>query len=353
MKFACYTDLDGLPDSADALFAQAERESLFFSRPWFENLLRHGVDAGSSIVLGCVVDEGRVLAILPLIGSGTGQWHSLGHLYTSRFTLLLAEDASPQVMDCLVAGLRRLPLASLRLHPVAEDDGNLERLRRALEASGLSCHHYFRFHNWVHRLAGQPFDAYMADRPARVRNTIARKQRKLEREHDCRIRLYPDADHGDLQQGIADYHAVYRASWKAHEQFVDFVDGLMRVLADRGWLRLAILYVDAQPVAAQLWFVAHRKATIFRLAYDEAWKAYSPGSILMRHLMQQVIDVDRVEEIDFLTGNDGYKQDWMSERRQRLGLYCAKATQAQSGAASLLERLKGRLTRLNPMRIPT
>lgn len=349
MQFACYADLDDLPDGAGALFAQAERQSIFFSRPWFENLLRHGVDADRTIVLGCVVDAERVLALLPLMRSGTGRWHALGHLYTSRFTLLLDAAASPDVVDCLVAGLVRLPLASLRLHPVAEDDDNLARLRQALESSGMSCHHYFRFHNWVHRVDGESFDAYMASRPSRVRNTIERKRRKLERQHDIEIRLYAD---GDLQRGIADYHAVYRASWKAHEQFVDFVDGLVQTLALRGWLRLAILYVDARPVAAQLWFVAHGKASIFRLAYDEAWKAYSPGSILTRHLMAQVIDVDRVEEIDFLTGNDAYKQDWMSERRQRLGLYCARTAQPKGQAARLLDRLRAGLARCRPRRLP-
>jgi hypothetical protein len=66
----------------------------------------------------------------------------------------------------------------------------------------------------------------------------------------------------------------------------------------------------------------HGKASIFKLAYDKAWRDYSPGSILTRYLMQQVIDSDKVHEIDFLTGNDAYKQEWMSERRKRWALYC-------------------------------
>jgi CelD/BcsL family acetyltransferase involved in cellulose biosynthesis len=116
---------------------------------------------------------------------------------------------------------------------------------------------------------------------------------------------------------MADYHAVYTASWKANEQYVDFLDGMVAALSKPGWSRLAVLYVGNSPVAAQLWFVVHGRASIFRLAYDEAWRQYSPGSILTGHLMEYVIDTDRVEEIDFLTGNDAYKQDWMSERRER------------------------------------
>ena len=37
-------------------------------------------------------------------------------------------------------------------------------------------------------------------------------------------------------------------------------------------------------------------------------------------LCRHVIDEDRVEEIDFLIGDDAYKQDWMSARRERWGV---------------------------------
>jgi len=66
------------------------------------------------------------------------------------------------------------------------------------------------------------------------------------------------------------------------------------------------------------------KASIFRLAYDEEWKRYSPGSILTAYLMRHVINIDKVEEIDFLTGNEPYKQDWMTERRERYRVHFIK-----------------------------
>lgn len=36
--------------------------------------------------------------------------------------------------------------------------------------------------------------------------------------------------------------------------------------------------------------------------------------------MEHVIDVDRVREVDYLTGDDAYKKDWMSHRRERWGI---------------------------------
>jgi hypothetical protein len=235
-----------------------------------------------------------------------------------------------------------LPAHSLYLDPVAKNDSILHSLRQAMESSGFSCHGSFRFYNWIHRLQGQSSADYMADRPARVRNTVARKRRKLEREHGYRIRLFTGHD---LRQGIADYNAVYAASWKANEVFEDFVRELAECFSESGWLRLAILYIEDQPSAAQLWFVAYGKASIFKLAYDEAWKKYSPGSILIAYLMEYVIDTDKVEEIEFLTGNDAYKQDWMSERRERWRLCGGNTHRARNWGAQLLDSL-GKLQEL-------
>ncbi|MCG8426572.1 MAG: GNAT family N-acetyltransferase, partial [Chromatiales bacterium] len=161
-------------------------------------------------------------------------------------------------------------------------------------------------------------EQYLAERPSWVRNTIARKRRKLQREHSYEIRLYTG---DDLEQAAADYNTIYKANWKGGERFTGFVPALVNTMAQQpGWLRLAILYIDGQPAAGQIWFVVHGKASIFRLAYDETWQRYFPGSILTTCLMEHVIDTDKVELIDFLVGNEHYEQDWMSECKERWGL---------------------------------
>jgi len=343
MEFAGYTEWDQLPESADTLFADAEKESIFLSRTWLENLTRSALEDDQSMLLAFVVRGDRVLAILPLMGRDGEHWYSLGHLYTSLFSLSLAQNDRQAILACLVEGLSRLPAHSLRLAPVAEDDDRLHSLQKAMESSGFLCHRYFRFYNWIHRLQDETFADYMAARPTRVRNTIARKRRKLEREHGYCIRLYTG---NDLQKGLADYNAVHTASWKAKELFGGFVEGIAVSLSDRGWLRLAVLYIEEKPAAAQFWFVAHGKASIFKLAYDEAWKRYSPGSILISYLMEHVIDTDKVGEIDFLTGNDAYKMDWMTDRRVRWGLYCGKPRQPPRRTAGLADTVKAWVQRL-------
>ncbi|MDH5601061.1 MAG: GNAT family N-acetyltransferase [Gammaproteobacteria bacterium] len=336
MKFECYTNWDNLPESANTLFEQSAKDNIFYSRPWFENLSAV-LNGDNAMALACVVNGDTVLAILPLIKSTGKSWYSLKHRYTPHFSLLLADENKQQVLACLSIGLSQLPISGLILEPVARDDTHLAGLAQAMEATGFECNYFFRHYNWIYRVHGQSYHDYISARPARLRNTISRKTRKLERDHGYEIHLYSG---NEVPAAMPDYYAVYSASWKANEQYVSFLNNVVTRFSKKDWSRLAILYIEGQPAAAQLWFVHHGKASIFRLSYDEAWKQYSVGSILTAFLMEYVIDTDKVKEIDFLTGNDAYKQDWMSERRERYSLGCVKNAKPETWYERLFESLK-------------
>lgn len=337
MRFVTYRGIDQLPADADRLFALAERHSMFLARPWFENLAATALQDGQALSLACVIDGDTVLAILPLMKPAGGVFHALKHRYSSRYSVLLGPNHQPATLACLARGLRASHFDSLLLEPVADTDNAMAGLQTNLQAVGFVCRRHFRFYNWILEVADQSFDDYMASRPARLRNTIARKRRKLEREQAYRIRLFVGRD---APPAMADYYRVYGASWKASEQYTALLDGLVAAFSKRGWSRLAVLYIGERPAAAQLWFVLHPKAYIFRLAYDETWQRYSPGSLLTAYLMEQVIDTDQVEEIDFLTGNEAYKQDWMSDRSERWALSCQQARKPERRFASWLGAIK-------------
>ena len=278
-----------------------------------------------------------------MVRRAEGSLSSLSNNFTTLYSLLITNnDQQDAILTCLADGLFQISFQPIRFEPIDTNDGNMTRLRQSLESCGFQSHPYFRFYNWMHPLNGQSFDEYMAERPANLRNTIRRKQHKLEREHDYDIRLYKDAG---IDQALVDYDAVYRASWKASEFFSNFTPALVKSLSQLGWSRLAILYINEQPIAAQIWFVVHDKANIYRLVYDEDWKKYSPGSLLTQYLMRYVIDTDKVSEIDFLTGNERYKQDWMTVRRERLGIRFAKQPEQKNSFSRTIQSLKKLLPR--------
>ena len=61
----------------------------------------------------------------------------------------------------------------------------------------------------------------------------------------------------------------------------------------------------------------------------------------MSYLLEHVIDTDKVTDIDFLSGNDAYKKDWMSERRERFALVCVKKAKVEKVQAhSLFNKIR-------------
>ena len=99
--------------------------------------------------------------------------------------------------------------------------------------------------------------------------------RRFERERGHIEIVSTDAG---LEDSIKAYSTVYAASWKRPEPHPDFMPGLIRLCARRGWLRLGIARVGDRPIAAQLWIVANGRASIFKLAYDSEFTRLSPAA---------------------------------------------------------------------------
>ena len=105
-------------------------------------------------------------------------------------------------------------------------------------------------------------------------------------------------------------------------------------------MRLGVAEIDGQAVAAQFWTVEGGQAFIHKLAHDEAARKHSPGTLLSAMMFAHVIDIDRVSLIDFGTGDDPYKRDWMESARTRYKLeyYRPEAVRSWGNLAKLAAR---------------
>lgn len=163
-------------------------------------------------------------------------------------------------------------------------------------------------------------DDYWQRRPSKLKNTLKRKQDLINKDNKFNVRIVSKGNNEILLQALIDYHQVYYHSWKRPEPKPSFIDCVCLYLWQNNALRLGLIYYDNQPIAAQIWFVHNQTAQIFKLAYHKEFTRYSPGTVLTAALLQHVISQDSVSEIDFLTGNDEYKKDWMTENRPLYGV---------------------------------
>jgi hypothetical protein len=243
---------------------------------------------------------------------------ALGNFYTCLYAPAVANSVTPVHLAHLFNDIKlaHAPLASISLAPLETESHLLRLLQQGMDQAGLHTYSHPAFGNWYLPVASS-WSQYMAARPGELRSTLKRMGKKFASAAGrFEIVVSPER----AAAAIAAYTTVYNTSWKRPEPFAGFMPGLAHACAAHGWLRLGLAWVGDRPVAAQLWIVAGGKANIYKLAYDAEFKHLSPGSLLTAQLMQWVIDEDKVTEIDYMKGDDAYKNQWMTHRRERMGL---------------------------------
>lgn len=343
LTVTAYHDPQALPPEVQRYINKAEKRNVGFGLSWYTNLVRTVYAKDAGMVRFYVLGKGaQILGVLPLRAEKQRRGWEIGALsnfYTSLYEPVLEPDLkAPEMVLMLDALERDFPrLRSLALAPMDPASHAYQTLLCAMRGKGWIPFEYFAFANWYQPVVSS-WEQYLSERSSTLQNTLRRMGKKFAADQGS-LQLVTSAK--DIPAAIAAYERVYAESWKKPEPFPLFMPGLLQTCATKGFLRLGIAWLDGQPVAAQLWIVSHGRAEIYKLAYDERFKAYSPGTLLTAMLMRHVIEVDKVSEVDYLIGDDPYKKTWMSHQRTRWGLI-AYNPRSLFGLAGLAQEAAGR-----------
>lgn len=289
-------DEAGLPADARA----GAPASPFDRAAWFDLLAAHGF-AGEGRI-DAHGTAGSVTAWLPLRRDHVGQLSGLANWYSfSIRPLFTGEGDRAAALRALFAKLRK-GAGRLTLYPVP--DAAQADVAGAMRAAGW----------WVKAmpagdrhwldLSGMTHDDWWESRPGALKNTVKRKAKKGMVD----IQLLTEFDPGSW----AAYESIYAASWKPEEGDPALLRAFAECESRRGTFRMGIARIEGILVAAQYWTVEDGTAFIHKLAHVEDSLKASPGTLLSAALFRHVIEVDGVARVDFGTGNDGYKKDWMN-----------------------------------------
>jgi len=301
-------------------FGSAESIGIQLGHDWYKNLIDTVFPKHPGVQIFVLYRDGTPVAALPLLTTRrrlAARIASLSNYYTALFAPVIRPGMKAYDLVPLLKAVRRAHpgFDSMSLAPMDPNTLAYRMLLNAMSGAGLMPFRYYCFGNWYLKVESD-WKNYLLSRKGKQRNTISRMTKKLATDGG-RLELISVED---LERGLSAYEDVYAASWKKGEPHQEFIPGLLRTCARRGWLRLGIAWLDGKAIAAQIWIVAYGKADIYKVAYDEAYKAYSPGTLLTAMLMQHVMEVDKVAEVDYLIGDDPYKETWMSDRRERWGI---------------------------------
>jgi hypothetical protein len=317
-------------DSVNVLQALTLRQASapFDRAEWFALLAETGLppliavaqEAGETAALALTENRGHITALR--------NWYS----FTWR-ALAPAGQAGDRLLEAIAAGLKARG-HRVTFEPVPNEDGSAMRLAHAFRAAGWQVMVEPCDINHVLPVRGRSFAEYWESRPGPLRTTLKRKANKVE------VAVLTRFD----PQVWADYEAIYAASWKPAEDHPAMLRAFAEAEGAAGRLRLGIARAGGLAVAAQCWTVENGTAFIHKLAHLESHKQLSAGTTLTAALFAHVIDVDRVTLVDFGTGAQSYKADWMEAVRQRFRVDCLDPRQPRAWAP-LAKRMLRRIAR--------
>ncbi|NNF66380.1 MAG: GNAT family N-acetyltransferase [Gammaproteobacteria bacterium] len=324
MAVEVYSSLDAIPARTAEKLSVRSGVPFFKSMEWFRCLSDHGMEQQNVRIY---IDQTHRESLCALFFcQQQRRLSALSNFYTIEYgPVMSGTDALTSLHSILLFMESERPRhLTIDMRNLQDEDRN--SLSEALTAAGFTPRPWAQYKNWFLNVAGLSFEQYYAKRSSQLRNTIERKTKKAQREHELRIEIYPSANI-ELDDAINHFETVYRKSWKEAEPYPDFMSALIRCCDQHDMARIGLAWVDGEPAAAQFWIRDHDRAIIYKLAYDQKFSALSIGSLLSKTLFQHLIDIDRVAEIDYGIGDESYKRDWMDQCRQLSGiLACNRST---------------------------
>jgi hypothetical protein len=313
-----YTELGEFADewNALALSAGAPFMSYEWQRSWGEAFGGEGFrwtvlhDADGSIrACTCVQHRSRRLASSTNVHSP--DWDVLARDPQSRAELiaeLIAERDS------------RVSLQGL----LADSDAALAAERELTEQGYKVAPVPGPFSPWL--ALPDSFEQLEADSSSSLRSQVRRRRRGLEREGQLTFRVSggPDSLEGDLETFLA----LEASGWKGRDGTAivskPATDQLYRRYAEgaaaRGWLRLYLLELDGEAIAADFGIAFAGTGVFVKTGFDESRARLSPGLVLRAEVLRSSIE-EGLTGYDFLGDPDTYKTRWTPDTRPRVSLW--------------------------------
>jgi CelD/BcsL family acetyltransferase involved in cellulose biosynthesis len=163
------------------------------------------------------------------------------------------------------------------------------------------------------------WEAYLASRSRNFRSQLGRKLRALERDHQVRFRRTQAAP--ELASDLETFFRLHYARWEsrggsssASERTRSFHADFTAAALERGWLRLWLMEVDGDSVAAWYGWRLGDRYSYYLAGFEPRWSDASVGLLLLAHTVREAIE-ESASEYDLLLGEEAYKQRFATAER--------------------------------------
>lgn len=162
------------------------------------------------------------------------------------------------------------------------------------------------------------WEGYLAERSKKFRYQLKDKEKKLSQRG--KIAYTRISDLADVQTALATMEGVSQKSWKgesdlgiaATHEGREFYRHLLAQWGREGKLNLSLLTFNAEPIAYAMRIANHHRYYALETAFDAAYYDYSPGMLVQRFLLQELLQEGRIKEYE-LGQSDDHKSRWTED----------------------------------------
>lgn len=252
----------------------------------------------------------------------TAPAYDFAFLSSPMFDPAYTEAVIPAFLDAIreVAALPKV----LRLNYLDGDEPFYAALVRGLDARGEALRLSERGRPFASKESGQKLSGS-------TRKKLRQDWNRLSAQG--MVDIVEMRDPARARAAFETFLAMEMESWKGRQgtallnsgRDAAFARALIGNLVDAGNASVALLRVDAKPIAAQVLLHCGRTAYTWKTAFDEAYGRYSPGALLVDKLTERLLASGQIDAIDSCSPEGGFMSQLWSGRRRTVDLLATVA----------------------------
>jgi CelD/BcsL family acetyltransferase involved in cellulose biosynthesis len=298
------------------LLAQVPFQSVFFTPEWQETWWRHFGATRQLHMLTVRSSDGTLQGLVPLMSSpgieGTSRLELLGDLELCDYLdVLMAPARQHEVGHAVVEYLlgNGGEEVEVCLQNLSQHSATSAVFQACLLHSGLTVE-VEQIETCPTVLLPSEWEAYLALLRGKDRHELRRKLRRAEAAARLEYRVTSVA--AQLDEDINTFVALHRMSQQdAKQGFMTlekeaFFRAMARQLWPQGWLELAFLYADGEPIATLCCFAYGSTYAAYNSGYHPAYGDLSAGIVLFAERIRTAI-ARGFTAFDFMRGDEPYK----------------------------------------------
>ena len=310
--------LNGIRNEWDVLLAESVSNRLFLSWEWMSVWWRHFRNNRQLHVIE-VRDRGDLAAILPLcVVSGRMEFLGTGSVGADYLDLIVRNDRDSSINTAIARYLEQTGLV-LRFRQLP-DDSTIHRVAAGLEKHGSRVVERKSGVCPFLQLNGFSWETFVSSLGKSHRENVRRRLRKLE-ERGATFELAESET--DRRRNLGILLDLHNKCWKDRggsdglhtAELVSFHEDFSRLAFERGWLRLFVLRVGGDPVAAVYGFLVNGTFYFYQSGFEPSCGNWSVGLVALAMSIRHAIG-EKAAEFDLLHGNEEYKFRWAKAVRE-------------------------------------